>query len=97
MIASIPSFSRATVVADAVSDFLSLARYAWDGQFFERKPVAASSSRVWADPIAVNKVDLSIRGSFPAKLVRYVSDVFRGLDSLLYAPVVGEGLDVYFW
>lgn len=64
------------MVADANSGFDFLVQYAWDGELFNSIPVAARSSCVWSDFIALEEIDLSYRGSFAAKRVRHVSDNF---------------------
>lgn len=97
LIATITWSSSAAVVSDGKSGFESLVRYPLDGKILEGIPVDALSSGVWADLIAVDDVDLSCSGSHTAKRVRHVSDVFLGLNSLHYSPIMGESLDVDFW
>lgn len=76
LIATITGFVKASVVSDAEAGFEFHAQYAWDGGFFAVIPVNSLSSRVFADFIAVDEVDLSYCGSFAAKRVRHMSNVF---------------------
>lgn len=56
-----PCLSLQEVLKDATTDFESLERHAWDGEFFLDIRVDALPSRVWPDAIAVNGADLNSR------------------------------------
>lgn len=66
------------MVANGKSGFESLARCALNGEFFERIPVAVLLSRICADLISMDEIDLSFRCSFAGNHFRYVRIFFAG-------------------
>lgn len=97
VIATIPWFSRTTVLACTEKDFEHLELYAWDGQFFWSVESEALGSRIWCEIIAVDGSDLNFHSSADARKSRHLANVAKGMLSLTGGLLVEEDFDVDIW
>lgn len=97
VIADMPCFSRAAMLADATQGHSQLELYAWEGRLYSDVDVEDLASRVWHRIFAVDDIDLSYDGSVHTKRVQKVNDVAKGMMSLAGGRLMEENVDVDIW
>lgn len=85
------------MLADAETEFISLALFAWDDKFHWGMSTDALAPRAWKRIIIVDGVDLGNYGTFDVKQAHHVAAMGKGLQSFECGSLVDYDDDVDMW
>lgn len=85
------------MLAVAANDYAAVKCYACDGEFFWDITVDASSSLLLRDALALAAADIQGGRALTSRCIRHVKDIYKGIISLSYVPLIDADLDVDFW